>query len=124
MKGLQSDKKVRVVALSNLEAMCARISGVCHRFEVVYVSGNRVKVEYSNPDEYGNPEPVRAEFPCYPIGWHDDDNRLVVLDPVRYTGCTGRNEESWQAFQQLYDCPELFRNNPDTEDWKSRDEIK
>lgn len=121
---LQMDKRARVVALTNLEAMCERISGTCHTFKIVGVTSNRVRVEYSNPDEYGNPEPIRAEFPCYPIGFGDDDNRSVVLDAVRYTGCTGKNEEAWQAFMQLYDCPELFRTNPDANDWRSRPEIK
>lgn len=106
----QQDTKVRMVALENLKAMCKKISGVCHRFWVEKVGQNRVYVCYSNPDEYGNEAPITAVFPCYSSGWkEDEDNPRVVLEPIKYTG--GRDEEDWQAFFQLYDCPTLWRHS-------------
>lgn len=122
---LQFDHQKRVVALSNLEAMCDRISGMCHKFSVVKVTQNRVYVEYSNPDEYGNARPIQAVFPAYPgYKTFDADSMAVVLDAIRYTNCTGIHEEDWQAFEQLYACPVLWRTNKDSNDWKTEDEIK
>jgi len=117
----QGDSKKRVVLLNNLIAMCATISGTCHVFEIAKVTPNRVQVVYSNPDEYGNNEPVTAHYPAYPNGF-ERDNPWVVLDAVRYDGCTGRNSECWQAFDALTDCPELFRM-PDGA-WKDAQTIR
>lgn len=100
----QFDHAQRVVSLENLAAMCARVSGTCHRYRVESMTNSRVVVSYSNPDEYGNEKPVNAWLPCYP----QHDACAVVLDPLRYTG--GRDEEDWQAFQALWDCSPLFRN--------------
>lgn len=110
----QSDQKVRVVALSNLRAMCERVSGTCHRFEVSKVSRSRVHVEYSNPDEYGNESPMVAVFPCYPTGHEFNPagaqyNPHVVLDMLRVIG-DNWDGEGWQAFQPLLDCPTLWRD--------------
>jgi hypothetical protein len=118
----QQDTKIRMVALVNLRAMCERISGVCHRWQVTSVSRSRVHVEYSNPDEYGSERPVTAVFPCYPSGFADDkDNPRVVLDALRYFG--GRDSEDWQAFFQLYDCPVLWRRG-EGEPWRTEQEAK
>lgn len=62
----QFDCEIRVVSLANLEAMCAHVSGFCHRFKVEKVTRSRVHVSYSNPDEYGSESPMIAVFPCYP----------------------------------------------------------
>ena len=60
----QSDQKVRVVSLTNLEAMCNRVSGVmCHRFKVTKVSRSRVHVTYSNEDEWATAHPMIAVYP-------------------------------------------------------------
>jgi hypothetical protein len=119
----QQDSRARIVALANLRAMCDRVSGVCHTFRVVNVSRSCVRVEYSNPDEYGNAEPVTALYPCYPSSFPGDrENPRVVLDATRYLGATGRNEESWQAFDVLTDCPELYRNGWGGE-WHTEAEI-
>ena len=117
----QFDHTKRVVALNNLEAMCARISGTCHRFTISKVTGNRVYVEYSNPDEYGNPEPITAVLPAYAA----HNNTAVILDAIDYKGCTGRNEEAWQAFGELYDCQQLWRSqdNDGREQWQTDYEI-
>ncbi len=113
----QYDWTKRVVSLENLRAMCARISGTCHRFTVDGMSPNRVVVAYSNPDEYGNERPTLAHYPAY----GDKENPSVVLDAVRFTG--GRpDDESWQSFMQLTDCPVLWRD-PVTGNWASEYEI-
>lgn len=117
----QMDHKYRVVTVANLEAMCERISGVCHRFEVSKVSRSRVHVEYSNPNEYGTETPMTAVFPCYPGAFADADNPYVVLDMVRVIGDTW-DGEGWQAFTPLLDCPTLWRD-PASETWKTHAEI-
>ena len=115
---MQSDSQVRVVALSNLYAMCTRLSGVCHRFTVTRIAANRASVEYSNPDEYGNEHPMTAVYPSWTVkgeGTYVALNLIAVLRDV-WDG------EGWQAFTPLIDCPELFRTNPDSETWYSRAE--
>ena len=32
--------------------------------------------------------------------------------------------EGWQAFEPLRECEQLWRSNPDTNDWKTRKEIE
>lgn len=111
----QFDYTKRIVSLENLKAMCARISSTCHTFRVCDVTKNRVRVIYSNPDEYGSPEPIIVLFPAYEaqFGSTAEKTLCVVLDAVRYFGCTGKNEEAWQAFDQLYDCEKLWRKPGD-----------
>jgi hypothetical protein len=113
MIATQFDWAKRVVSLVNLEAMCKYISGTCHEFKVSKVTRNRAYVEYSNPTEYGTPEPMTLVLPCYPGGW---DSTAVVLDilNVQHDNWHG---EGWQAFQPLLDCPTLWRN-PQTDTWE------
>ena len=120
----QQDSRVRVVALDNLEAMCSRVSGMCHRFEVTKVSRSRVHVTYSNPDEYGADHPMIAVFPCYPSGFQgDEDNPRVILDYLRVIHDSW-DGEGWQAFEALRDCPTLWRSSPEATDWQTEDEIE
>jgi hypothetical protein len=120
---LQMDTTKRVVAVANLHAMCARISGTCHTFRVAGANEHRVSVRYSNPDEYGSEEPITAVLPAYMMGLGSNvDDYAVILDPLRYVGCTGKNEEAWQAFHELWDCPELFQDEFDGP-WHTRYEI-
>lgn len=120
----QFDSKVRVVALANLIAMCERVSGVCHRFSVSKVTATRVRVAYSNPDEYGNESPIEAEFPCYPSDFDGKDNPSVVLHMVRVIGARG-DSEAWQSFSPILDCPVLWRSpRYGVDEWLSGDEIK
>lgn len=116
MQTTQFDHHKRVVSLCNLRAMCARISGTCHRFAVESVGASTVRVSYSNPDEYGRAEPVTAVFPCY----KGTGNTAVVLDAIRYVNSP---DEEWQAFWQLFDCPALFRVSSDRDQWQSEYEI-
>jgi len=104
----QFDNSVRIVSLENLRAMCEKVSGICHRYEIESVSANRVKVSYSNPDEYGHSSPMVASFPCYPCDDTDKEQRAVILEILRVTG-DNWGGEGWQAFHPLLDCPELSR---------------
>ena len=121
----QQDTRVRMVALANLEAMCERISGVAHRFEVSKVSRSRVHVTYSNPDEWGNEHPMTAVYPCYPSAWPgDEDNPRVVLNVLRIIN-DAWDGEGWQAFVQLTDCPTVWRNGrEDSDAWRTHKQIR
>ena len=118
----QFDHKVHVVELSNLETMCKHVSETCHRYWIEKVTPNRVHIGYSNPDEYGNECPMFAVFPCYCCDYHDKNARAVVL---KYLGVIHDNDngEGWQSFEVLRDCPALWRSNPNTDDWKTKQEI-
>lgn len=122
MSRIQNDQQVRVVALTNLTAMCERASGVCHSYHVVKVTSNRVHVEYSNPDEYGTANPQTAIFPCYPNPWGEKDNPFVVLEFVNILN--DQDDDAWQSFDLLRNQEPLFRCNPDTNEWKTRGEIE
>lgn len=115
----QMDTRERVVALSNLEAMCERISATCHRFSVVKVTPHSVHVEYSNPNEYGSESPVTAIYPAFKNTFDGADNPFVVLHAIRYVN---DRDEAWQAFLQLTDCEPLHRVTWEGE-WKTRFEI-
>lgn len=105
----QFDYRARIVSLESLHAMCARISGMSHRFTVTKVSRSRVHVEYSNPNEYGTPHPVTAIYPCFPSKFGSASDVAVALDALRYTGGTDGGYE-YQAFDQLTDSPTLWRS--------------
>ena len=154
----QFDHKVRVVSLPNLRAMCARVSGTCHRFDVcgpmrhlfpVTGSFPAVRVEYSNPNEYGTEYPIIAVFPVVYI--YGPDSPAVILDiadildeygnsiPDDTDGIAeyedrGRFADPDTGFPSIYpydpaqcfapilDCPQLFRSGPDTSDWQTEAE--
>lgn len=122
----QYDDKVRVVSLDNLKAMCARISGHAHVYEVSKVTRSRVHVTYSNPTEYGTPRPMTAVFPTYPLerSWVQGEpaNDHVVLDIMRVTNDTW-DGEGWQAFHLLLDCPKLWRSPHDGK-WRTEEEAQ
>jgi hypothetical protein len=117
----QFDHTQRVVSLDNLHAMCARVSGWAHRYEVSKVSRSRIHVTYSNPDEYGNESPMAAVFPCYPSTFDGADNPAIVLDMIRVIA-DNWDGEGWQSFSQLLDCPVLWRN-PTTGAWETETQI-
>jgi hypothetical protein len=115
----QFDSSIRVVALSNLEAMAKRVSGTCHKFHVSRVTKTRAYVEYSNPDEYGAPRPMEAVFPA----WPEFEGTVIALSILRVRGDKW-DGEGRQAFQPLIDCPQLWRSSPDSDDWRTRQEIE
>lgn len=115
------DNQVRIVALANLKAMCKRISGVCHEYSIIKVTPNRVHIEYSNPDEWGNPSPIIATYPSYRnVFEQTKDNPIVVIDIVDIFH-DSHNGEAWQCFEVIRDCPQLWNNNGQ---WQTREEIE
>lgn len=118
----QFDHKVRTVSLENLRAMCARASGVCHRYEVIKVSRSRVHVQYSNPDEYGTPNPVTAVYPCYPSTFDLHENPAVVIgEYLRIVN--DRDGTAHQVFDAVFHT-ELWRQPIHGGDaWYTRAEI-
>lgn len=120
----QFDSKVRVVSVENLRAMCKRMSSIAHTYEVTQVSKSRVHVTYSNPSEYGTPNPMTAVFPCYPLDVRDkeSDNHAVVLEYLRIIN-DHEGGEGWQDFEELRDCPQLWRAPQDGK-WYTEAEAK
>lgn len=115
----QYDAKVRLVGLSNLKAMCRRLSGVSHRYGVTQITPTRVWVEYSNPDEYGSADPVAIALPAF------EDKELqtiLVLFYIIGTKNAGAVDDLWQAYIPLWDCPEIFRPWRDSEEWLTKAE--
>lgn len=105
---VQFDGYKRVVALSNLKAMCDYVSGVCHTYRVVKVSKQFVRVEYSNPNEYGTPNPMTAVFPLIP--GYEENMPNVVMDIVKIYN-DHPDKEGHQSFDSLLDCPQLWRDS-------------
>ena len=114
----QYDIKIRTLALTNLEAACERVSGVCHCFKVVKVSRSRVHVQYSNPDEYGNDHPVVGIYPCIP--GFERDTPLVVLALLRVVG---GGDDAAELFYALENCPTLYWDVSKGE-WRSHLDIR
>lgn len=112
----QEDNIVRMLALDNLRAMCEAASGMCHRYWIEKVSRSRVHVGYSNPDEYGNENPMYVVLPSFPSPWPDDnrDNPRVLVETMRVINDT-RDGEGWQAFQLLWD---QYATRGTGDDWK------
>jgi hypothetical protein len=126
METQQDNNDVRVIALANLEAMCEYVSDVCHRYWIEEQTKTHVVVGYSNPDEYGNDDPVFATYPCYPSILKDDEgNPRVVLDQIHSAGWYEDPEdypEAYQCFDRILDCPVLFRN-PTTGKWAEGNDL-
>ena len=118
----QCDWKDRVVALTNLEAMCEHVSGTAHRYWVSNVGEHTVRVTYSNPDEWGAEDPVTVILPCYRMRvlTTNPDIPLVVLNILKMINDQG---EVWQAFDAVFNCPTLWRD-PETKEWIETTEPK
>jgi len=99
--------KVSVITLCQLEIICDELSSTCHKYRTVNVSPNRVRVEYSNPDEYGNSHPMVAVFPAYRNGWNITNVVLEIIDVLH----DNWNGEGHQAFQGILDF-DISKTNP------------
>jgi hypothetical protein len=111
---IQFDYNCRVVSQSNLEAMCERISGVCHNYYLEELTSTRAGVVYSNPDEWGQDHPMTAYLPVF---WRDEVP-YIVLDIVDMRGDEFGDGD--QFFHPLLDCPELYR--VDDQQWVTKEE--
>jgi hypothetical protein len=117
-RSIQMDVKMRVVALSNLRAICEHESTTTKHYSVDSVSDKRVKVSFNNPDEYGIDFPFVAEFPCYPFPHFGTDDIAIVLDAIRIYR-SGHTSDLWKdyehiLFEPIIDAPKLVRR-PDGE---------
>lgn len=118
----QFDTRQRTVSLENLEAICARVSGVCHTYAVSRVSRSRVHVTYSNPSEYGTPNPITAVFPCYPTaGGSGFDGQPAVILGHMIRCINDRDGYGYQAFDVITGHLPLWRNG--TGEWRTVLEI-
>ena len=116
------DHSVRVLSLANLAAMCERISGTAHTYRIERVTTNRVHVSYSNPDEYGNPDPRTAILPAWPSGFDGKENPSVALEILSVVG--EREGDDDDFLRPLFDCEPLFRKRIDGQDvWETEFEI-
>lgn len=119
----QQDYTVRIVALENLRAMCARVSGMCHRYEITKVTRASVHITYSNPNEWGSESPMTMIFRAFPSDWRgDSENPRVILEAGRVIYDTD-DGEGWQNFEPVLNCPILFRAGFNG-DWNTREEIE
>jgi len=117
----QFDYHVRIVSLENLRAMCARAGGTCHTYEISKISRSRVHVTYSNPNEYGTPDPITAVFPCYPSTHEGSENPAVIIGEM--IRCIGdKDGYGYQAFD-LLTCGQPVYRDPSTGAWSTRLEI-
>lgn len=117
----QNDSHVRVVSLANLRAMCARVSGMSHRF-TAEITKNRCTLEYSNPDEYGSPCPITWRLPL--LRSRDLDNPDVILHVSSEAGGRGPDDRE-SAFQgieaEIFSGPRLWRD-PTSGKWRTAHE--
>jgi hypothetical protein len=90
------DNRHRIVSVANLEAMCRAISSMTHRYAVVEVSSRFASVEYSNPGEYGDENPMTVMYPMVPVF----GDKGVLIHPHRIINDTW-DGEGWQAFTQF-----------------------
>ena len=109
MRSLAFDTHYRIVSLESLKAMCKRVSGHCHRFEVESASRSRCRVVYSNPNEYGHESPVTMVLPVYPGISDDPENPNVVLDPIRIISAPEGEQNPVDMFYEVLHCETLFR---------------
>ena len=96
---LAMGQKWAVIDRVALDYALSQASGIVHRYWVERESANRITLAYSNPDEYGNDEPV---FVCYPTfkdaGWK---MQVIVVWPTSVTG--GRDEQDRDAVCEDFD---------------------
>ena len=111
---IQFDSDIRIVSISNLQMMCAKIDiGYAYGFKIVQINKNNVVVGYSCPDSSGFPHPVFATFPSYiTFG----ENRLVILDIIKIKNSPFWKKQGWteedieQEFEILQTYSKLWRN--------------
>lgn len=99
--GSHYDRKIRIVSLDNLTAMCARISTRADRYDISSVTRSRVRVTFQQSG-WGL---IDAIYPCYPSP--HDKNPNVVLDALRYVPSDPNDPRDNSAFFALVDGPEL-----------------
>ena len=95
---LAMGQKWAVIDRIALDYALDQASGVAHRYWVERESANRITLGYSNPDEYGNEEPVFVRYPTFKDRrWN---MQVIVVWPTNVTG--GRVE-----YDRYSACDEL-----------------
>jgi hypothetical protein len=87
------DTLTRVVDFDTLRRMCEAASGIAHSY-TVEAGRTRVRLEYTNPDEYGRARPYVAFLPC----WQESGRVMVALTVTRDYGAENEHgrESCWQ----------------------------
>jgi len=87
----------RVIEFNTLLAMAKTYSSICHQYYVERTSTHRVRITYSNPDEYGVDHPITMFVPCFNRGpcW-------VVLVPTKFENVTSDIYDPYQLFEGFF----------------------
>jgi hypothetical protein len=94
--------KPRLIEVNTLKAMAKVQSGMAHRYTVERTSDHRVRVTYSNPDEWGSEHPITAFYPCFKGVF---DAWWVVTEITKIEG--GRGTEERDYADQLFTWIEI-----------------
>jgi len=109
------DSKMRVVSISNLEAMCEEVSGcMCRKFGIGDVRDHSVEVYFTNEDDCAFNHTISAVFPLFE---DERGNCYVILSALamrtdfeKESEEDSRIEESdYGAFQELLEAPKMER---------------
>jgi len=115
------DFRARVVSFEALDAMCEHVSRVAYEYRPVKLTELYCHIQFSNLDEYGEPDPITAIYPRYSRRAAGGEKRIsaIVLD-VSWI-INDQFNTAAQAFQRLHDCPELHFD-PATGEWRTADQ--
>lgn len=89
--------KLKGMTITELAMVCKHASGICHRYKIENVTPKRVKISYSNPDEYGYERPIYAYFPIVHYSKNNDQGTIACLEFGHFTG----KDLEYQAFDQI-----------------------
>lgn len=89
--------ELKGLTITAIAKLCAFHSGMCHRYAIESVTRNRVKISYSNPNEYGTPRPIYAYFPIVLYQHGNDQGTIACVTFGHYTGAG----EDYQAFDVI-----------------------
>lgn len=89
--------QLKGMTITEIAQVCRAISGTCHRYKIESVTRSRVKISYSNPNEYGSERPIFAYYPIVLYQANNDQGTIACLEFGHYTGAG----EDWQAFYAI-----------------------
>ena len=99
MPKLRIVQDTKIVDIDTLRKVLEDNSGMCHRYKVANVSKHRVKVGYSNPDEYAVDNWTYAILPCYTWRAFGRVTTVVVLEIIGMVN--DPDDVLWQCFDFL-----------------------
>lgn len=123
MARTQGEMNIRAVTLANLQAMCERASGMAHTYSVE-MRRTVCELTYSNPDEYGNPNPYTVRLPVIRNEFERENPYVLFTVQSEYGGGDEHGREAcFQTIEsEIFDGAELFRK-PDSGEWLTRAEF-